>query len=743
MRWRSTIPALALAGLHFLGAADAPAQITNRSVSVPAAKRYIVMLQRGADQEGCASEHRLNRSQTFRHAINGFVADLDSAALARLKADARVLAVEEDIVCAHAIGQIIPNGIRRLGMDHFPMVSTDGSDKRINVDVALVDSGVQTNHPDLNVIQAVDFTGDGINTIFSHGTGCAGIIGALDNNLGVVGVAPGVRLWSARSIDNNNNGTLAQIVAGLNYVAAHADQISVCNLSIATYYGNDTSVIRTFEQPAVQALVNLGVVVVAGTGNDGGDIAGPDGIMDNGDDVMPAGFPESMAVSAMDPAADEISNYSNGSRTPHATAFVTSPGAAIDVAGPGNDILTTTVGSSYGRASGTSFATPHVSGLVALYIASHGRATNAAGVYAIRQAIINGALPQSQWNSTNTHDPDTNHEGLAMPSIAWATNAPKITGFAKAGSGVGLSFSTLNSYSNTVQFASSLSATSAWTKLYGTNGTGGIASITNPIVASNRFFRLATQPLINPLLTNRGVGTNIGSLGASANGSYLGTSNNVAGAIVNESTNSAVLLPIDTVGSRMTVPYQKALNPSNAFSIEIWSRPTQTNDAGTVVSSAAFVTNQLGGWALYQSNPTGADGNGWYFRCFNNSGNLTYNYVSWSGPLSTNSWYHLVGTFDGTNEVLYMNGFNVSSYAWPGGQRFRPNAIGPLELGVVHYGTSWGSGMHDECALYTNALTAARVLAHYQSGTNGARVTPYQYTVLSDNPIGYWRLNEH
>src|SRR5450756_2078993 len=97
-----------------------------------------------------------------RCALNGFAAPMDSASFEKLKQDTRVLAVEADgeiVPCA----QTVPTGILRLGLTNFPVAHINGQDHRINVDVAVMDTGIQTNHPDLNVVQAVDCTGSGLN----------------------------------------------------------------------------------------------------------------------------------------------------------------------------------------------------------------------------------------------------------------------------------------------------------------------------------------------------------------------------------------------------------------------------------------------------------------------------------------------------------------------------------------------------------------------------------------------------
>jgi subtilisin family serine protease len=140
-------------------------------------------------------------------------------------------------------------------------------------------------------------------------------------------------------------------------------------------------------------------------------------------------------------------------------SFVISPGGAIDVAAPGVGILSIALGGGTETNSGTSHATAHVSGLVALYIAANGRATNAEGVYLIRQAIVDSGLAQVHWKQ-DPFDLDDFPEPLAIASETWIP-APGIVVLSNTPSAFQFTF-TIPGYSYVAQRIRSLAASNEW-----------------------------------------------------------------------------------------------------------------------------------------------------------------------------------------------------------------------------------------------------------------------------------------
>ena len=450
-----------------------------RSLKAAAKGRYIVILkEKATSTEGAATtparvsricqKHRLKSKprRVYSHAIKGFTGEITDAELAALKRDPEVASVEEDGI-AFIAAQTLPTGVNRMDVEKNATAKINGVDERVDVDVAILDTGVDLDHPDLNLVEAVNFTTYGLDDVYGHGTHVAGIVGALDNGYGVVGVAPGARIYSLKVMGDDAWGYWSDIIQGIDWVTAHVDTIEVVNMSIigtGPYYPL---------QYAIQQSVAKGVVYVVAAGNDSQDIYGPDGELNTNDDQIPAAYPEVATISAMSPTQNIMASFSNFSRSVVAKNPVSSSGAAIDFAAPGVGILSTCIGGRYCTKSGTSMASPHGAGLAALYAAKHGRAHNAAGVYQIRQALIDLSESQSLWGVADTKDRDANKEGLADAEAVDPLNGKPLVSISAS--------PTSGDVPLTVQFTSTASDSDGQIVGYKwTFGDGGTSSSPNP-----------------------------------------------------------------------------------------------------------------------------------------------------------------------------------------------------------------------------------------------------------------------
>ena len=427
-----------------VGVAAAPAFGNSGQGRSPAT--HIIVFVQDVDVDSTVADlaraHGLGVTNVYRHALRGMAAVVPQGRLNALQRDSRVAFMEANLE-AHALGHPLPTGIDRIDADLNATANIDDGDDRVDVDVAIIDTGIDLDHPDLNVFRAVDCTkgpncvkgGDG-NDGNGHGTHVAGTVAALDNGIGVVGVAPGARLWAVKVLRNDGSGFFSDVIEGIDYVTKNAGSIEVANMSLGGVGKLDS--LRT----AIQNSVAAGVVYVVAAGNSSTDVYGNDGLFDSGDEFIPAAYPEVAAISAMGDtdgqaggqgaytsyatADDTFADFTNFSNSVVGLNPVTSSGAAIDLAAPGVDILSTWNDGGTNTISGTSMASPHVAGAAALEAATNGRATNAAGVAAIRQALINGAEAQSLWGPANTNDSDANSEGLANVASGPAAPPPAL-----------------------------------------------------------------------------------------------------------------------------------------------------------------------------------------------------------------------------------------------------------------------------------------------------------------------------
>ncbi|MFD1659118.1 S8 family peptidase [Streptomyces caeni] len=380
----ATLLALALAAGTAGTAATSPAAGSPPAATTEAVKadkipgRYIVALKEttkdAGDQVTAAVEHASTMGavvhDVYRHALHGYVASMSSRTAAALAKDPQVQSVQQD-QWVYATGQAVPTGVDRVDADLSPTAAIDGADTRVDADVAVIDTGIDLNHPDLNVYRA-----GGKNCwmpllppsdLHGHGTHVAGTIGALDNGTGVVGVAPGVRLWPVQVLSPFGAGSTSSVICGIDYVTQNADRIDVANLSLGSAGTDDGNCGRTNGDALHQAICNSvarGVTYTVAAGNDHADAA----------QTVPAAYDEVITVSALADFDGKPGGLGRSTcRTDQDDTFAdfSNYGRDVDLIAPGVCIRSTYLNGGYATMSGTSMAAPHVAGGAALYRATH------------------------------------------------------------------------------------------------------------------------------------------------------------------------------------------------------------------------------------------------------------------------------------------------------------------------------------------------------------------------------------
>ncbi len=385
--------------------------------------RYIVVLENSVQNLSSVA-----RAQTeprdgslgfvYRHSIKGYSAVLPDAAVKGLRNDPRVKYVTPDHPL-HLLAQTTPTGIERIfASENVSLDIDEENDEPVDVDVAVIDTGIGP-HPDLNVVERTDcsipeegkFTckdGEGSDTS-GHGSHVGGIVGAIDNGEGVVGVAPGARLWSVKVFLKSPIPAFeSSAVAGVDWVAAHADEIEVANMSFGCHedFLSECGPLVALDS-AIAKGVEKGVVFVAAAGNEKAD-AGK---------MHPGSSPDVITVSAIaDYDGEPGGNASptcNKNFSPDDTLLVSATGGgsnfgeAVEVAAPGTCIYSAWLNGGYAEISGTSMAAPHVAGAAAI-LAVTSNPEDKADVEAIRSTIV----AEGNFNWT-----DTSGDGIQEPLL--------------------------------------------------------------------------------------------------------------------------------------------------------------------------------------------------------------------------------------------------------------------------------------------------------------------------------------
>jgi subtilisin len=385
----------------------------------------IVVFKAGVDVDARTQtlERALGFSARFRYhaALPGFAARLTAAQVAALEHDAAVAFVSDDrpVEAADALqaGETVPTGVGRIAA-----ATSSSAEGAASVAVAVIDTGIDLAHPDLNAAA-------GKNCVSStsppqddngHGTHVAGTIAAKNTGSGVVGVAPGTTVYAVKVLNRNGSGTWSQVICGIDWVTANAASrnIRVASMSLGGSGTNDGNCGLSNADALHRAICNsvaAGVSYVVAAGNSGASFAS----------FVPAAYPEVVTVTAFSDSDgapgglggapscrtgekdDWYASFSNYAPSSDAVA------EGHTIAAPGVCILSDWPGGGTAVLSGTSMATPHVSGSVALCI-SAGACTAGAS-----PGLTIAAIDNSDPSTGFVGDPSSALSGRYYGYTAW------------------------------------------------------------------------------------------------------------------------------------------------------------------------------------------------------------------------------------------------------------------------------------------------------------------------------------
>jgi len=362
--------------------------------SRPIPNRYIVVLDPNqdlrSDPDGTIED--LNKyfpgsiGHVFSSAINGYSVEMPRGLAMQLSDDARVKYVEEDSYISEADVEYNPGwGLDRIDQRALPFDFTfNYSSRGSGVNVYILDSGILPTHVELQgrVVQAYNAVHDNtpINQCNGHGTGVAGVVGSA-----TYGVAKNVTLQDVRILPCTGYGTVSDLISGVDWVTHHAVRPAVANMSVTTTISQSVN-------DAVAAGIASGVTFVVSAGNDSSDACL----------ASPSGVPEAIVVGAMN-NMDSRTSWSNfGS-----CVDLFAPGETVSTIWNGTDTTTT-------YAAGTSFSSPFVAGIAAVYLEQHPGATPTE----VSAAIVSNATPGV------VTDPGLNSPNLLAYSVFSAPAPP-------------------------------------------------------------------------------------------------------------------------------------------------------------------------------------------------------------------------------------------------------------------------------------------------------------------------------
>ena len=335
----------------------------------------------------------------------------------KLSNDPRIFAINQDlngkIASVKYHNQTIPDSLERINANVLNITSEilDGTFSKqsgeldfSNVDIAILDTGISLDHPDLNVYRNVSFV-DGTQTgddDLGHGSHIAGIAAAKDNSIGIMGVAPGAKLWAIKVCDVNGNCPLSSQIKGIQYVNEHADEIDIVNLSIENPPSEKLD-------KSINESLSKGLIYVVAAGNS----------HINTSLTSPARIPGVIAVSAISDSDGECGGRGNstiGGPDDYAASF-SNYGSSIDFAAPGVNVFSTYKDQGYAFDSGTSMAAPVVAGQAALYKSIKPNATSEEVISNLLNSSVPYTTPCAGVNYGHFQDAQNYHKEPLIYSL--------------------------------------------------------------------------------------------------------------------------------------------------------------------------------------------------------------------------------------------------------------------------------------------------------------------------------------
>jgi aqualysin 1 len=323
--------------------------LASSASALASADRYIVVLKDRVDHPGqVAAKQTLSygtkTTYVYRSALTGYAATIPAGQVHSLRANDRVAYVERDRTVS-ALAQTLPWGINRIDADISSTLAGNGSGAISNVRAYVIDTGIYRSHPDLNVVNHVNFAGGQNNDCNGHGTHVAGTVAARDNTSDVVGASPGLRLIGVKVLGCSGTGSISGVIKGVDWVTANAVKPAVANMSLG---GGPSQAL----DDAVRRSAGSGVFYSLAAGNDGAEAC------TSSPARAGAGTNNGIVTTAATNSLDQEASWSNY-------------GSCVDLWAPGVSILSTRKGGGTTTMSGTSMASPHVAGTGALYLSSH------------------------------------------------------------------------------------------------------------------------------------------------------------------------------------------------------------------------------------------------------------------------------------------------------------------------------------------------------------------------------------